>query len=91
MDSLNLTISTSSILGGCLKCGFYYDLGVVRLTEQEMTAAVEKVTCYSSQGAGKCHVGAAQGGARRQHEQGELQMRKSLAAVVSMQKAYKAE
>ena len=90
MDSLNLTISTSSVLGGRLKCGFYYNFGVVRLTKQE-TAAVEKVACYSSQGAGKCHVGAAQGGARRQREQGELQARRSLAAVVSVQKAYTAQ
>ena len=73
-----------------MKCGFYYNLGVVRLTKQEMTAAVEKVACYSSQRAGKCHVGAAQGGARRQREQGELQAR-SLAAVVSVQKAYTAQ
>lgn len=74
-----------------MKCGFYYNLGVVRLTKQEMTAAVEKVTCYSSQGAGKCHVGAAQGGAGRQREQVELQAGRSLAAVVSVQKAYMAQ
>lgn len=75
LDSLNLTISTASILGGCLKCGFYYDLGVMRLTEQEMTAAVEKVTCYSSQGAGNAMWGLLGRDARRQHEQGELQTR----------------
>lgn len=64
-----------------MKCGFYYDLGVVRLTEQEMTAAVEKVTCYSSQGrempCGGC-LGRPGGSMSKANCR-----RKSLAAVVS--------